>query len=533
MTYGPGPVVKPEWKLAELALKVLENAPTARRNTIVMESPVKIADDPLFGPAKDTQDQNMGDASSDVTLVGDTILTPDSEADENQKESVGGDHVSNHSKADSMDLQDNEGDETKPVPPSREPPPVPPRPKDGPDPEAKLKKIAEDAAKQQDVHEVINKVLYQTQCAIRPDRIDQKGNQLNKIREYVLSSLVRCSTNTKASMFYLDMTQNYPDKTLENKEEEDNTLYVHLETRPQNVYGALDILFGLNSVDGANGSKVDRYATIQHLPPMLQFFFQRQYFDKATKSSSTIKHHVKLDETIYMDRYMTPSPKLEELRAESRNLTRQLTTFELERTKLSATQCGWTGPDVLDRTWQYIDNLGEELNDIMAVQEDIQKAAEKLRKQLETVEQQIQALESQRSALPFSEFDTDDNCYKLFAVFVHSGVASSTGGGGHYWIYLRDFEKQIWRKYNDNDVSIVTNEKEIFEPAERREGQTTYCAPYYVVYVRDKDKADMVDPLYRIQETKPEPIEELDDVEMTDGEQLVDRESDWQEIYTS
>jgi ubiquitin carboxyl-terminal hydrolase 25/28 len=330
-------------------------------------------------------------------------------------------------------------------------------------------------------------------------------------------------------MFYLNTIQNYPDKTLENKEELEHTLWVHLESRPPDIYGALDKVFGLDSVDHANGTKVDRYITIEQLPPILQISFQRQSFSIVKDSAgqdkttvSTIKHHVKLEETIYMDRYMTPSPELAglaELGAKSRELTRQLRDLEKQQKRLSKTQCSLTGPDVLEQTWQYINSVGEELDDVMAVQEDLQKLAEKARKDLERVEADIKALEAKRSALNFEQFDTPQNCYKLFAVFVHSGTA----GYGHYWAYIRDFRHNVWRSYNDEKVTEVVDTTEIFK--EYPSSSASYRAPYFVAYVRDDRKDALVDPLDR---EKPEAVEVVADVEMADT--VDDGEFQWQEV---
>jgi ubiquitin carboxyl-terminal hydrolase 25/28 len=197
MATTPQSSVKPKWRLAELALKEIDTVPssTARRNTLVLDSPATpsaLAKVSLFGPVKEIVDQDMGDASSDVTLIGDTVLTPDSEVDENQKESAVNDHAPNDGKADSVDVQksedtqkseDSQRDDNKPSPPSREPPPIPPRrAKDESDSLSQVKKETENAAMQQDVHEVMNKVLYQTQCAMRPESIDRMGNQVNSIR---------------------------------------------------------------------------------------------------------------------------------------------------------------------------------------------------------------------------------------------------------------------------------------------------------------------------------------------------------------
>lgn len=66
-------------------------------------------------------------------------------------------------------------------PPSH-PPPVPPRPTLEADRQKQLIEEVEIGA-QQDVTEVINNVLFQSQCAIRPLRIDSDGEQVDLIKK--------------------------------------------------------------------------------------------------------------------------------------------------------------------------------------------------------------------------------------------------------------------------------------------------------------------------------------------------------------
>lgn len=66
-------------------------------------------------------------------------------------------------------------------PPSR-PPPVPPRPTSEVDRQKQLIEEVEIGA-QQDVTEVINNVLFQSQCAIKPRNIADDGEQVDQIKE--------------------------------------------------------------------------------------------------------------------------------------------------------------------------------------------------------------------------------------------------------------------------------------------------------------------------------------------------------------
>lgn len=41
--------------------------------------------------------------------------------------------------------------------------------------------------------------------------------------------------------------------------------------------------------------------------------------------------------------------------------------------------------------------------------------------------------------------------YELFSIMIHSGSAS----GGHYYAYIKDFEKNQWFCFNDQSVTKV------------------------------------------------------------------------------
>lgn len=74
-------------------------------------------------------------------------------------------------------------------------------------------------------------------------------------------------------------------------------------------------------------------------------------------------------------------------------------------------------------------------------------------------------------------------------MFVHHGSVSF----GHYYIYIFDFERNVWRKYNDNYVTEVNNLDEIFKD----EGQPNPPTPYFLVYVNDAMKDRLANPVCR------------------------------------
>ena len=87
--------------------------------------------------------------------------------------------------------------------------------------------------------------------------------------------------------------------------------------------------------------------------------------------------------------------------------------------------------------------------------------------------------------------------YRLQSVFVHRGYHNS----GHYWIYIFDFLNNVWRKYNDGYVTEVIDRSEIFlqEPGDRP------ATPYFLVYVKDEAKVELVDSVCRAPMELPAP----------------------------
>lgn len=100
--------------------------------------------------------------------------------------------------------------------------------------------------------------------------------------------------------------------------------------------------------------------------------------------------------------------------------------------------------------------------------------------------------------------------YRLYAVFVHAGSVEF----GHYYIYIRDFARDVWRKYNDIDVSQVTDVSNEVFGATMAGGATGSSGdqvandqnifwsspptPYFVVYISDTTKDRLVEPVVRV-----------------------------------
>lgn len=186
------PSVNPGQELARLTLISPGGEDAIRRRSTVSktQSLGEINGAPIFGPlgppqaiveeqseqkaASDTgtpetvKDPNVSDAESEATLVskGDGSGPSQEKEDQAQHET--------ESTA-SKDLS------PRPDPPNR-PPPVPPRLTPEVDRRKRLIEEVEIGA-QQDVTEVINNVLFQSQCAIKPRDIANDGEQVDQIKE--------------------------------------------------------------------------------------------------------------------------------------------------------------------------------------------------------------------------------------------------------------------------------------------------------------------------------------------------------------
>ena len=149
-------------------------------------------------------------------------------------------------------------------------------------------------------------------------------------------------------------------------------------------------------------------------------------------------------------------------------------------TKLSAL-------DALKATLKYLESntLKLELNCVK------QSTIDSIRSQIHLLELKLQAIENKLISLQdkvSTQFDSYKQVgYSLFAIFIHRGEASY----GHYWIYIKDPHRNIYRKYNDETVTEVPY-SEVFNFT-----TTNTATPYYMVYVKSELMNEYIEPLKR------------------------------------
>lgn len=204
-----------------------------------------------------------------------------------------------------------------PTPPPNRPPPIPPRPKPI---ETNAVQEAEYGA-QQDVTEVIANVLFQLQCAIKAESIDESGEQIDQVKGLFFGKQKSYTTNRQGR--------------IRTKEEYMSDIKVDVATGSRNIYAALDGAYDVQDVE-VGGDLEPQYTSISQLPPVLQVHVQRVQFDMEKRSVFKSNHHLELKETIYMDRYMDSSDAdLMQRRRECWEWKKQLAILESRRAELA------------------------------------------------------------------------------------------------------------------------------------------------------------------------------------------------------
>ncbi|KAK2768671.1 ubiquitin-specific protease ubp2 [Arachnomyces sp. PD_36] len=533
MITSPNASVKPEQELARLTLISSTNEAAIRRKSIISSTrPGTLGDingrpimGPLGPPADPTTEEGpnasgdqaqepdssvkeiaatkgcpTSDADSEATLVSEAARTetgksPNAGGKENLPPTEGkvvtDSAVSNEPKSEGLQPASNTEPFIGPIGPPNRPPPVPPRPT----PDSRKIALEEvELGAQQDVTEVINNLFFQTQCAIKPTEVDPTGEERNMIKD----------------IFY-GKTKSYieTDGETRSKDEFWCDIKVDVASGARDIYSAIDGAFDRQIVD-VGGKKGRQHGTIYKLPPVVQIQVQRAQFDQVKKTSFKSTHHLELKDTIYFDRYMDTSDQdIKRRREESWGWKEEFRVLEARKAELTRKEQndGNDIPNVFQTAKGALEEL-KAMEDNMEIGDDAvhidPDAITGLDTLTEVAREEIARIEARqkdlRTMIETQFTDLRLLPYRLQAVFVHHGSVAF----GHYYIYIYDFEKDVWRKYNDTNVTEVHDLAEIFEHRDEQNPPT----PYFLVYVFDRKRDILVDPVCReIAEPEPHPAE--------------------------
>ncbi|KAM0426882.1 hypothetical protein ACHAPT_007778 [Fusarium lateritium] len=347
---------------------------------------------------------------------------------------------------------------------------------------------------QQDVEEVMGSILNRLQAAIRPSSVDEStGIQLEKIMETFFVTTI-------------NYTKKFDDKTYQKEISFDRSITAFPAPEGTcSLYDALGRNFDQQIIEE---SKLSRYTAIKTLPPVLHVLIQR-----SQSMGSKNGNPVEIPETLYLDRYMDAphdSPTFQQ-RVRNWAIASRISDLKVQKAQVEAVVP--TGPflesygkeeptPVVNTAWpedyamedgildpeENWDFDGPVDDDYLLVTHptsdplpttgvpvkphDIESTERNIREMMSNeLRQREEDLEKHHAGLK-------NIPYRLHAVICHRGQLMS----GHYWVWIHDFEQDVWRKYNDSNVDVKRSTDDVLATL------STSGEPYFLCYVRDKDK---------------------------------------------
>lgn len=462
MIEAPTETVQPTIDLASLALCRTDNldGATASSCTFLGQEPINrlAISDPVLKLNSATDTADLADPAMHKVVIEDDTNMTEAKSETSIKAMDLGNHIC----------------QTTYTAPNR-PPPVPPRPEI--QYRMKIERL-EESAQQQDAAEVMGNIFDLVSCAIKSEGVMREGEQFDTIKK----------------LFYSDVTTVHKTSKGEEKMSELRNHYlVSPGGHERSIYATLDNDFGLGEMEG--GGK--RYDYIELAAPFQIINVRRLQFEKGMPQYD--RSHITLESTLYMDRYLVKTQSLDEmqllkLREAQWAKQQRLREVEQEIQRLKVTGIDRMNlADAIEETGCFFDHLVEEelhkLPDEILTRKLIplpsptllkalHAKSEGLQRDLDGLETLIQQLEIDVSRV-FK--NSKDHPYRLHAIFTHSGDVK----GGHYWIYIFDFQSNLWRSYNDDRVTVA-DAMHIFK---REDGVAKPYVSTGVVYIR----ADLVD----------------------------------------
>ncbi|KAI1260285.1 cysteine proteinase [Xylariaceae sp. FL1019] len=387
---------------------------------------------------------------------------------------------------------------------------------------------------QQDVEEIIGNILEHFMRAIRPDgpMADKPELQADIITKTFFTTIV--NTTTKSTLSQNTTTNGlsiHNQDSVHNEEivpERWITAFPHADRNSKiqsSLYQALDRYFAYEQLSDPD---IGRYATIRTLPPIVHICIQRSDADGIKN-----RNPVTIEEDLYLDCYMEVKKGTSAWNERQRWYAIQARKKDLESRAALTTAAAFKRPE--SNAWQQY--AAEEALNYSASEEvseedrwptdsddtllsDIARPLKRTTLQAQLKESDGCRSLKRRSLSPegdhpkpkpvdqlFKMSQREDDFaaaelldlereekglregtkrhkYCLHAVICHSGGMNA----GHYWVWIRDFNKQVWYRFND---SIVTEDS---RPShELLEELSNSGDPYYLAYIEDDSKDELVE----------------------------------------
>lgn len=335
-----------------------------------------------------------------------------------------------------------------------------------------------EVGRQQDVTECIENVTYQIETALEPEYIESDGEQFDLIKKLFCGK-------TKQTITPLNLEGGEPRVSFERF----FSLIINVGDHPKDIYDALDNYFNEDLVELEDG-EAKKSLTILEMPELLQFHVQRVLFDRERLVAYKSLEVIPFGEKIHLDRYLeTDDEGIKAKRQEVFDWKSEIRKLNVERDEITQVdpQTNLSAVDALNATLKYLEQNAAREN--LPIK---QKTIDSIRMQIHSLKLRLQSIDNRLAKLQTmvsTQFDSYQKVgYSLFAIFIHRGEASY----GHYWVYIKDPHKNIYRKYNDDTVSEVPY-SEVFNFT-----TTNTATPYYMVYVKTELMNEYIEPLKRI-----------------------------------
>ncbi|KAK2609712.1 hypothetical protein N8I77_003201 [Diaporthe amygdali] len=384
-----------------------------------------------------------------------------------------------------------------------------------------LNDVSVTGTEQQDVEEVMGNILEHLHAAIKPTGTDEHtGKQTDIITEtFYWSSVKKIRTvDTKNTGKTQSDFRSVPDLSRW------MTAFPAKEGKID-LYKALDSNFDQEFQEDGH----ETYSSITRASPILHVYIQRsQNVDGKLSRNNNV---VEIPERLYLDRYMDGDndSDLFKKRQRSWQLKRRLEALDRppqaepieQKRREEKAKVNEAGYEVIDgndtvvgafekemmtvEDEDYVSILTPDLQQMFIHQGNLPNPSQPSGEDIAMGGTSVGSLanlssdasrhlhefnedrkERDRKELSTLFSDMTSVSYRLHAVICHGGGL----GSGHYWVWIYDFDKNVWRSYNDERVEVHADKDKVLNDLNNG------ASPYYVAYVRE----DQVDRLVKIPE---------------------------------
>lgn len=402
--------------------------------------------------------------------------------------------------------------------------------------EEKINKALNDktvtGTEQQDVEEVMGNILEHLHAAIKPTGTDEDtGKQTDIITETFYWSSIKYIRS-------VDMKTGKAKGAYRSVNDLSRWMTAFPATQGNiDLYTALDSSFDQEFQEDGN----ETFTSITKMSPILHVYIQRsQNVNGRLGRNNNI---VEIPENLYLDRYMDGASDSDVFKRRQRswNLKRRLKALDGRSQTPESANTKAKKEDVKEADYEIVSTSVDTYEEAL-LSVDSTGEGEEEEEYVSILDPEQQKMLAEHGLLPGDQFENSTDvgvnplsresllaeldpeaskrtkakvaeekakakteladlfsrmnsvAYRLHAVICHGGGL----GGGHYWVWIYDFDKNVWRKYNDERVEVHTDNARVLADL------NASGDPYYLAYVRQTDVDTLVAIPERVSLSKSE-----------------------------